>query len=257
SAAANLWSGRVARGAVEDSTPQRIKLAWEKEHLGLYLSDHPLMPLEPLLAAIRSCNIAEIEQDLAGKTITIGGIISAQRRIATRAGKMMLAATIEDLTGSMEVIVFPRPHDQTGSHSVDEAPVVITGKVDFRDEVAQLLCETVQPLEDMVERREPLRLEIELRPSGNEDADVNCLQRVIAALHSYRGNDRFNLRLGGHRLDGYPGATTWWNPKLDKLLEGLLGPNRVRVLPAAQAAEPMAEYIGPLGDPSYEAMLAR
>jgi DNA polymerase III subunit alpha len=215
-----------------------------------------LMPLEPVLAAIRSCNIAEIEQDLAGKTITIGGIISAQRRIATRAGKMMLAATIEDLTGSMEVIVFPRTYDETGSHWVDEAPVVITGKVDFRDEVAQLLCETVQPLEDMVERREPLRLEIELRPTGNQEADVDCLQRVIAALHSYRGSDCFNLRLGGYRLESHPGATTWWNPKLDKLLEGLLGPNRVRVLPAAQAVETMDQYIGPLSDPSYEAALA-
>ena len=256
SAAATLWSGRLSRGAVEDTTPQNIKLAWEKEHLGLYLSDHPLMPLEPLLAAIRSCNIAEIEQDLAGKTITIGGIISAQRRIATRAGKMMLAATIEDLTGSMEVIVFPRTYDETGSHWVDEAPVVITGKVDFRDEVAQLLCETVQPLAEMVERREPLRLDIELRPSGNEQADVSCLERVIAALHSYRGNDRFNLRLGGHHLDSHPGATTWWNPKLDKLLEGLLGPNRVRVLPATQIADPVEEYVGPLHDPSYEAALA-
>ncbi len=256
SAAAALWSGRVGRGAVEDTTPQNVKLAWEKEHLGLYLSDHPLMPLEPLLAAIRSCNIAEIEQDLAGKTITIGGIISAQRRIATRAGKMMLAATIEDLTGSMEVIVFPRTYDETGSHWVDEAPVVITGKVDFRDEVAQLLCETVQPLEEMVQRREPLRLEIELRPSGNEQADVSCLERVIAALHSYRGNDRFNLRLGGQRLNSHPGATTWWNPKLDKLLEGLLGPNRVRVLPASQAAALIDEYVGPVSDPRYEAALA-
>jgi len=168
----------------------------------------------------------------------------------------MLAATIEDLTGSMEVIVFPRTYDETGSHWVDEAPVVITGKVDFRDEVAQLLCETVQPLEEMVQRREPLRLEIELRPSGNEQADVSCLERVIAALHSYRGNDRFNLRLGGQRLNSHPGATTWWNPKLDKLLEGLLGPNRVRVLPASQAAAPIDEYVGPLSDPRYEAALA-
>ena len=256
SAATALWSGRLARGELEDTTPSRTKLAWEKEHLGLYLSDHPLMPLEPVLAAIRSCGIAEIEQDMAGKTITIGGIISAQRRIATRAGKMMLAATIEDLTGSMEVIVFPRTYDETGSHWVDEAPVVITGKVDFRDDVAQLLCETVQPLEEMVERREPLRLEIELHPTGNEQADVSCLERVIGALHSYRGNDRFILCLGGRRLDSHPGATTWWNPKLGKQLEGLLGPNRVRVMSAAQPVAGGYDYVGPLDDPSWEPALA-
>jgi DNA polymerase-3 subunit alpha len=256
SSTATLWSGRISRGPLEDSTPQSVKLAWEKEHLGLYLSDHPLMPLEPVLAAIRTCNIADIEQDMAGKTITIGGIISAQRRIATRAGKMMLAATIEDLTGSMEVVVFPRTYDETGSHWVDEAPVVITGKVDYRDEVAQLLCQTVQPLEDMVGRRDPLRLEIQLRPTGNEQADVECLERVINALHSYRGGDRFTLCLGEHRLDSHPGATTWWNPKLGQLLEGLLGPNRVRVMSASAPALDLEEYVGPLDDASYEAVLA-
>jgi DNA polymerase-3 subunit alpha len=253
---AALWTGRSVREAIEDSTPQRQKLAWEKEHLGLYLSDHPLMPLEPALAAIRTCSIAEVETELNGRVITIAGIISAQRRIATRAGKMMLAATIEDLTGSMEVIVFPRLYDETGSHWVDETPVVVTGKVDFRDDQPQLLCETVQPLEEMLERREPLRLEIEIRPTGNDEADVRCLERVIAALHSYRGNDSFDLRLGKHHLARHPGATTWWNPKLKQQLDDLLGPNRVQVLPAGAVDEPSETYLGPLHDPSFEAALA-
>jgi DNA polymerase-3 subunit alpha len=256
SSAAALWTGRVAREMGEDNTPQSLKLAWEKEHLGLYLSDHPLMPLEAALSAIRTCNIAEIEAELNGRTITIGGIISAQRRIATRAGKMMLAATIEDLTGSMEVIVFPRTYDETGSHWVDEAPVVVTGRVDFRDDVPQLLCETVQPLEEMIERREHLRLAIDIRRTGNHEADVSCLERVIAALHSYRGNDRFDLRLGGYELQRHPGATTWWNPKLKQQLDDLLGPNRVQVLPGETASAPAEPYLGPLDDPSFEPALA-
>ncbi len=85
-------------------------------------------------------NIAEIEKEMAGRKITISGMISAQRKIVTRAGKMMLAATIEDLTGSLEVIVFPRTYDETGSHWVQASPVIITGKVDYRDDVPQLLC---------------------------------------------------------------------------------------------------------------------
>jgi DNA polymerase-3 subunit alpha len=250
-----LWSGRTAREPGEDTTPQRDKLSWEKELLGLYLSDHPLMPLEPVLAAIRTCGIAEIESDLAGKTITIGGIISAQRRIATRAGKMMLAATIEDLTGSMEVIVFPRTYDETGSHWVDEAPVVIRGKVDYRDDVPQLLCETVQPLADMVERREPKRIQVEVPRTGNVEADIQCLEAAIKALHSYSGSDRFDLFLGDHRVEKHPGATTWWNAKLERALKDLLGPNRVRVLDGEET-ELAEDYLGPLADPSFEAALA-
>jgi DNA polymerase III subunit alpha len=251
-----LWSGRVSREMIEDNTPQRDKLSWEKELLGLYLSDHPLMPLEPVLAAIRTCNIAEIESDLAGRNITIGGIISAQRRIATRAGKMMLAATIEDLTGSMEVIVFPRTYDETGSHWVDEAPVVITGKVDFRDDVAQLLCETVQPLDDMVNRRQALRLEVEVPRTGNVEADIQCLEKAIRALHSYSGTDRFDLWLGGHRVERHPGATTWWNDKLKSQLNDLLGPNRVRVVVLGEQVDSAEEYLGPLADLSFETALA-
>jgi len=227
--AAALWSGRASRGEVVDGTPKRDKLAWEKEFLGLYVSDHPLMPLEPILSAIRSCNIAEIENEHAGRTITIGGIISAQRRIATRAGKMMLAATVEDLTGSMEVIVFPRLYDETGSQWEVEVPVVISGKVDFRDDVAQLLCETVQPLEAMLNRSVPYQVQIDVPRTGNDEADVQCLQQVINALHSYKGSDRFDLCLGGYQLAGHPGATTWWNRKLEALLHDLLGPNRVQV----------------------------
>jgi DNA polymerase III subunit alpha len=243
---ANLWSGRVTRGPLVDGTPQHDKLAWEKEFLGLYLSDHPLMPLEGALAAIRTCTIAEIESDLAGRTITIGGIISAQRRIATRAGKMMLAATVEDLTGSMEVVVFPRLFDETGSQWVDEAPVIITGKVDYRDDTPQILCETVQPLEAMLNRAVPYHVQIDVPRTGNDDADVQCLQKVISALHSYQGSDRFDLCLGDHRLAGHPAATTWWNRKLEAHLHDLLGPNRVRV---REVALEIAEF-------EYEAALA-
>jgi DNA polymerase-3 subunit alpha len=255
---ASLWSGRVPRGQLVDDTPQRQKLAWEKEHLGLYLSDHPLMPLEPVLAAIRTCSIGEIEAEHGGRTITIGGIISAQRKIVTRAGKMMLAATIEDLTGSLEVLVFPRTYDETSSHWADEAPVIVTGKLDFRDDQPQLLCETVQPLEEMTEKRQPLLLEVEVQRTGDQTADIECLQKAIAALHSYRGNDRFDLRLGGYKLESHPGATTWWNDKLKQQLDGLLGPNRVKIRPLPAGTEPALPFDAQ-PDPAglaYEALAA-
>jgi len=241
--AASTTAWGIARRAADD-TPQRLKLAWEKEHLGLYLSDHPLMPLEDILAAVRTCRIAEIETEHAGKTITIGGIISAQRRIATRQGKMMLAATVEDLTGSLEVIVFPRVYDETGSHWVDETPVVVRGKVDFRDDVAQILCESVQPLEDMVQRQSRVRLRINVPRTNDLQADMQCLERAINALHRYAGNDRFDLLIeGGLRIENHAGATTWWNPRLEAELRSLLGPSRVQIIPDEEGS-------------SYEAALA-
>src|SRR5581483_194179 len=124
----------------------------------------------------------------------------------TRQGKMMLAATVEDLTGSLEVIVFPRVYDETGSHWVDETPVVVRGKVDFRDDVAQILCESVQPLEDMVQRQSRVRLRINVPRTNDLQADMQCLERAINALHRYAGNDRFDLLIeGGLRIENHAG----------------------------------------------------
>ncbi|HUZ77353.1 MAG TPA: DNA polymerase III subunit alpha [Chloroflexota bacterium] len=235
----------VPFAAVLDDTPSRLKLAWEKEHLGLYLSDHPLMPLQATLEALRTVAISDIEQDLAGSRITIGGMISAQRKIVTRQGKMMLAATIEDLTGSLEVIVFPRTYDETGSHWVAEAPVLVTGKVDYRDEVPQLLCETVQPLEELMATREVRYVQVDVPDTGDQTADVECLRKIISALRRYPGTDRFSLCFrGGYRLED-ENATTFWNPKLEQDLHRLLGPSRVQLLqPEQEAFEYQAERAG-------------
>ncbi|MGH2469096.1 MAG: OB-fold nucleic acid binding domain-containing protein, partial [Chloroflexota bacterium] len=228
-----------------DDTPSRLKLAWEKEHLGLYLSDHPLMPLQATLEALRTVAISDIEQDLAGSRITIGGMISAQRKIVTRQGKMMLAATIEDLTGSLEVIVFPRTYDETGSHWVAEAPVLVTGKVDYRDDVPQLLCETVQPLEELMATREVHYVQVDVPDTGDQAADVECLRKIISALRRYPGTDHFYLCFrGGYRLED-ENATTFWNPKLEQDLHRLLGPSRVQLLqPEQEAFDYQAERVG-------------
>ncbi|HEU0166229.1 MAG TPA: DNA polymerase III subunit alpha, partial [Chloroflexota bacterium] len=233
----SLWSGRAIRLELADDTPQRLKLAWEKELLGLYLSDHPLMPLWPMLSAM-CVPIAQLGQEYEGKTVNIGGIISAQRKIVTRAGKMMLAATVEDLTGSLEVIVFPRTYDETGSQWEVEEPVVIRGKVDFRDDQPQLLCESVQPADSL--RGATCRLEIRVPRTGNYDADLQCIERTIAALQRYNGNDHFDLWVGEKCLTD--AGSTWHNPKLDDELRNILGPGRVTRHAAAEATLPQSDY---------------
>ncbi|MHB8621595.1 MAG: DNA polymerase III subunit alpha, partial [Chloroflexota bacterium] len=227
-------AGRGTRDAAlpPDDTPPRDKLAWEKEFLGLYLSDHPLMALASTMEALCTTSIAEMSAEMAGQKVTIGGIISAQRRIATRQGKMMLAATIEDLTGSLEVIVFPRTYDETGSHWVDEAPVIVTGKLDYRDDTPQILCETVQPLEEMLKSRQLHHIRLDVPNTGNQQADTECLRGVIQALQRYAGADRFELCFStGQRVSDHPNATTWWNPRLEQELIRLLGPGRVKATP--------------------------
>ncbi len=78
--------------------------------------------------------------------VTLGGIIQGSRRVVTRAGSTMLVATLEDLQGSVEVVVFPKVFAETANAWADDTVVLVSGRVDHRDEAAQVLCEAVHCL---------------------------------------------------------------------------------------------------------------
>ena len=82
--------------------------------------------------------------------MTLGGIIQSSRRVVTRSGSTMLVATLEDLQGSVEVVVFPKVFEQTAPSWSDDGVVLVSGRIDHRDESAQLLCEAVWAWEDAV-----------------------------------------------------------------------------------------------------------
>jgi hypothetical protein len=89
------------------------------------------------------------EEDDQAK-VTLGGILISSRRVITRAGSTMLVATLEDLQGSVEVVVFPKVFEQTAQSWADDAVVLVTGRIDRRDETPQILCEAVHQWDDAV-----------------------------------------------------------------------------------------------------------
>src|SRR4029078_10206467 len=139
----------------EDEVPRKERLRWEKELLGLYLSEHPLGDIADQLPDYVTAYTGDLAEESDQAKVTLGGIIQSTRRVITRAGSTMLVATLEDLTGSVEVVVFPKVFAETGNAWADDAVVLVTGRVDRRDDAAQLLCETVHAWEDAV-RRGPL-----------------------------------------------------------------------------------------------------
>jgi DNA polymerase-3 subunit alpha len=135
---------------VEDDVPRRERLRWEKELLGLYLSEHPLGEIESVLPEYVTAYVGDLAEESDQSKVTLGGIIAGSRRIITRAGSTMLVATLEDLTGSTEVVVFPKVFADTANSWTDDAVVLVTGRVDHRDEGSQLLCEAVHAWDDAV-----------------------------------------------------------------------------------------------------------
>ncbi len=130
--------------------PRRERLRWEKELIGLYLSEHPLGDIADVLPEYVTAYTGDLAEEDDQAKVTLGGIILSSRRVITRAGSTMLVATLEDLQGSVEVVVFPKVFEQTANAWTDDAVVLVAGRIDRRDETPQILCETVWAWDDAV-----------------------------------------------------------------------------------------------------------
>ena len=128
------------------SADKRERLSWEKELLGLYISEHPLCNYKNYLMKKASlCNT--LSKNQAGHKIKIGGIINRIKKINTKTGQPMLFVEIEDITGRIEAIVFPNVLEKTVDAWQEEKIVLINGRLSDRDGNLKILCDSVKVLE--------------------------------------------------------------------------------------------------------------
>lgn len=120
---------------------KKQRLAFEREMLGLYVSDHPLSGIEHVLAAAADVSIATLNADEArpdGSTVVVAGLITSLQRKMSKQGNPWAAVTIEDLEGSVEVMFFGETYLAYSTVLAEDAVVVIRGRVRRRDETMQL-----------------------------------------------------------------------------------------------------------------------
>ncbi len=129
-------AGRI----VGPEAPRRELLGWEKELLGIYLSQHPLQELTSRLGDVVTAYLAEL-REAGDDLVTIACVVTSARKHITKNKQLMLFAQVEDLTGSAEVTVFPRTYEAT--HAVWNADeiILVLARVEQRDDTVQLLCE--------------------------------------------------------------------------------------------------------------------
>jgi len=121
------------------------KLLWEKELLGLYVSDHPLNSYQTQFRLENVTPIKNVTLNTTG-SIKIGGVITKIQKIVTKTGKPMLFSNIEDLTSKIELVVFPNVLEKNPEVWKENNIVVAHGKINDRDGVLKLLCDEVKPL---------------------------------------------------------------------------------------------------------------
>src|SRR5882762_8872034 len=121
-------------GLAIDVTPMAAeeKLRLEKELLGLYLSDHPLRRISAELAKLSDTQAVEVTSALQETEVRIAGLVREVRRVVTRKGQIMAYATLEDLTGTVDIVLFPRIFEQVRLLFEPDKVLVVQGKVDAR-----------------------------------------------------------------------------------------------------------------------------
>lgn len=180
----------------EPISPQQI-LGWERELLGIYLSNHPLATYKDILAA-RTTPIVSLSKSHDGRIIKVGGSINQIREITTRTGSKMAFIKIADLAGETEMIVFPKTYAQTTDIWMQDNVVIAKAKVDYsRNDELKLLVEEVK----LVSEDEAKNFDKSKEPPGTEIFK----QRLYIRLED-SGNQPQLLTLK-EKLDGFSGDT--------------------------------------------------
>jgi DNA polymerase-3 subunit alpha len=178
-------------------------LGFEREMLGLYVSDHPLLGIEHILSATTDCSVGQLLGSAAedaerggqgergdAQQVTVGGILSGVQRKVTRQGMPWAAATLEDLEGAIEVLFFPATYAECATLIAEDAIVMVKGRLDRRDDAPKLVA------------REVSAPDLSSGPSGPFVVSLpvqRCVGPVVDGLHqvlrSHPGLAEVHLRL--------------------------------------------------------------
>ncbi len=124
--------------------PEAELLSFEKELLGLYLTDHPLADTLNLVNKRSNMRIAELDPEFSQDQVFLfGGLLSRFKEITTKKGQKMAFATLEDQTGKAELIIFPRTYNELGFQLEQDQVVLVRGKVQHEEEEFKIIAEKI------------------------------------------------------------------------------------------------------------------
>jgi len=229
--------------------PNKQLLAWEKEMLGLYVSEHPLAAFQEQGRLLGVVSISALGPVHATQKVKVGAQIVAMRTILTKKSETMMALTFEDLEGSIEAVAFPRTYARFKELFQESAILLVTGAVDTRNDRLQLIIDDVAVFEGKVSAGVE-RFSVYCPRTGDDERDMALVLQVYLLLREFPGKDRVEILTDAHgpgELDGsggrrapipLPDGTSCCCPELMERLRALpgLGPDAVEIVAAAPPA---------------------
>jgi DNA polymerase-3 subunit alpha len=177
-------------------------LAMEKETLGTYLSSHPLSEVREALRGRVDCSLAELSGKPDGSWVTVGGIVTTCKKIRTKSGTQMMFATLDDVEGQVEMLVFKADQAESATVIAPDAVVLVRGRLDHKERGETKLvvqeAERFEPDQEEIDRAtaaaavpaEPLRLSI-----AAERLTSDLFEELKAVFEHHRGDADVHLAI--------------------------------------------------------------
>ena len=216
----------VALDISKEEWDKPLLLSYEREMLGLYVSDHPLLGVEHILRGARDYSISQLFDDTVGheNIVTIAGLITNVQRKVSKQGSSWAIVTIEDLDGAIDVLFFSNSYQQHALNLIEDRIVVVRGRIDKREEVPRVTALDLSIPDVNQAPTGPFVIKLEV-----ERCTPVIVDRMKEILRSHPGTREVHLRLEGGekdttlRLD--EGLKVTASPSLSADLKSILGPD--------------------------------
>ena len=197
-------------------------LAKEKSTLGFYISGHPLDKYRSELASFATSGTAGLSGAADGREVTVGGIVALVKTTVDKKGNQMAFVTLEDFSGSVELILFSDCYEKSREHVLVDQMVLVMGRVSTREgEAPKILCSELLPLEKLTER-----FNCQLVIKIDESCSDKAIEEALGTLEGFRGGTPVLLAAGHNGSEVYIRSNKYAvNPDFELLnrLKELLG----------------------------------
>ena len=199
-------------------------LSYEREMLGLYVSDHPLLGVEHVLRASTDMSISELVDDGAQSEsiVTIGGLITSVTRKVSRQGASWAVVTVEDLEGSLEVLFFANTYNQYSMSLTEDRIVTVRGRVDRREDTLRFTALEMTMPDISMGPAGPLVISLPM-----SQCTPPIVDRIKEILRSHPGKREVHLQINDNGSNTHMkiDALVTASPSLSADLKSILGPN--------------------------------
>ncbi len=163
---------------------EKLRLSFEKEALGFYITGHPLDRYRDDLGRYTTCEAAALPERRDQEEVRLAGMVSGLKELTTRKGDRMAFLTLEDLSGFAEVVIFPEAYRESYELIKGDDPLLVTGNVKVEEESCKVLAAEIVPL---AEASEKMTHRVHFR-CASKDLDQRRLTALKDLMKRHRGS---------------------------------------------------------------------